>query len=299
MYTDLFLALLDDHNPRGHPILAALLYAFCPAAARWHLAGADPVLPFDPLWQAMTDLEKGETLKDALLRYGFGDLLDAARTHVDEVAAYRHLHPDVLAPETSPFFPGGRLELAQRFGLSDAIKRLGGDWQNFFAYLRAWAFILPDWEENIRFFAAPEFSLASLMLILPGVRRAIRYRAPFWIARKGHAVRMVIGLPVNDREQDQLRFSLMQRASLAGDKAMPRTPEVWAADRSGFAEPFDAKLPGEALPDLIGRLAKAAGENFHLPMIALQTPSKCRWCGYQAQCYAKGELTLLALREQG
>jgi len=299
MYTDLFLALLDDHNPRGHPILTALLYAFCPAAVRWHLAGAEPVLPFDPLWQAMSDLEKGETLKAALLRYGFADVLEAARSYVDEVTAYRDLHPGVIAPETSPFFPGGRLELAQRFGLGEAIKHLGGDWQNFYAYIHAWAFTLPDWEKKMHFSGAAEFSFAALMLILPGVRRAVRYRLPFWTARKGHAMRLVIGVPVTGCEQDQLRFSLMQRAGLEGDKALPRSPEVWAVDCSGFAEVFDSRLPDEALPNLIGSLAKAAGESFHLPMNALQTPSRCRWCGYQAQCYAKGELTMLALREQG
>jgi hypothetical protein len=43
MYTDLFTALVDRENPRGHPLLAALLYAFCPATARWWLAGAVPV----------------------------------------------------------------------------------------------------------------------------------------------------------------------------------------------------------------------------------------------------------------
>jgi hypothetical protein len=43
MYTDLFTALAERENPRGHPLLAALLYAFCPAAARWWLAGAVPV----------------------------------------------------------------------------------------------------------------------------------------------------------------------------------------------------------------------------------------------------------------
>ena len=70
MYTDLFMALLDKENPRGHPILAALTYAFCPAAARWWLAGVDPVIPFDPLWQALEDLVSGSTLKEALSSYG-------------------------------------------------------------------------------------------------------------------------------------------------------------------------------------------------------------------------------------
>ena len=48
MHTDLFFSLLNRENRRGHPILAAMLYSFCPAAARWWIAGADPQPPFDP-----------------------------------------------------------------------------------------------------------------------------------------------------------------------------------------------------------------------------------------------------------
>ena len=74
MYTDLFLALLNRGNARGHPILSALLYAFCPAAARWWLAGAEPTIPVDPVWPSLQDLASGGTLLDHLKRYGFSSL---------------------------------------------------------------------------------------------------------------------------------------------------------------------------------------------------------------------------------
>ena len=181
MYTtDLWLALLDKDNPRSHPLLAALLYAFCPAAARWWLAGADPAhLPFDPVWQAMKDLSGGETLKAALTRYGFEDILDEAKRYVDDVDAYRRTHPGINASETLPTFPGGRMALDRRFGLSDAIANLGKDWSNFFAYIRAWAFLCPDWEAKIQFFAAPELGHVRLALTLPGIRRPVYL--PAWL----------------------------------------------------------------------------------------------------------------------
>ncbi|MDO9349299.1 MAG: hypothetical protein Q7T47_08430, partial [Anaerolineales bacterium] len=78
MYTDLFTVLADRENPRGHPLLATLLYAFCPAAARWWLAGAEPVIPFDPVWQALQDFTLGKTLKEVLSGYGFENLLGHA-----------------------------------------------------------------------------------------------------------------------------------------------------------------------------------------------------------------------------
>ena len=108
MHTDLFLALANNKNARGHPILAALAYAFCPAAARWWLAGAEPQPPFDPTWQALADLSSGGTLAEHLTRYGFPNLLDEMKRYVEEVQAYRLQHK-VQAPETLPTFRGGRL----------------------------------------------------------------------------------------------------------------------------------------------------------------------------------------------
>ena len=311
--TDLWLALKDKDNPRGHPLLAALLYAFCPAAARWWLAGADPAhLPFDPVWQAMKDLSGGETLKAALTRYGFEDILDEAKRYVDDVDAYRRTHPGINASETLPTFPGGRMALDRRFGLSDAIANLGKDWSNFFAYIRAWAFLCPDWEAKIQFFAAPELGHVRLALTLPGIRRPVYLPAWLWTVKKGHAIRLVIGLPMDD-EQDELRFSLAacspaylpapDRDKEAGEenvkvesKKWLVTPEVWALNQcSGIAEPRDPRVDDEHLPALVNLLAKAAEKGPHPPLTALHRPSVCRVCGYQSLCYQEHRLTPLAL----
>jgi len=100
MHTDLFAALQDKENPRGHPILAALGYLFCPTAARWWLAGVDPVIPFDPLWQVLEDRVSGSSLKAALSSYGFADLLDVAQTYVNQVDAWRDRHPCTISQFT-------------------------------------------------------------------------------------------------------------------------------------------------------------------------------------------------------
>ncbi len=168
MSTDLFAALLDKENPRGHPILAALLYGFCPAAARWWLAGADPVIPFDPLWRALEDIASGSILKETLSSYGFEDLLDIAQTYVGQVDAWRSRHPGIHAPEMLPTFSGGRIEMSRRFGQRAAIRKFGDRWDNFFAYIRAWAFVASDWEARLRFSEPPHFSQIRLALMLPG-----------------------------------------------------------------------------------------------------------------------------------
>jgi len=296
MYTDLFLAIKDPQNPRGHPLLAALLYAFCPAAARWWLAGAEPEQVFDPIWQVLTDQIGGGTLKEALAGYGFETLAADAKQYVEQVEAFRRLHPGVAAPELLPTFTGGHLELAKRFGLKEAIGKLGGRWENFFIYVRAWAFLVPDWEAEMRFFDAPELTLCWLMLSVSGMRRPVRFPAWAWLDRVGNRERMVIGLLVGGREQDELRFALARLAGPEGDKPWRVQPEVWAIDReSGKAEPIDPHIPTEQLAPTVTRLAELAREGPYPPLGALSSPKRCRFCGFTAQCYAQGELSPLAL----
>jgi hypothetical protein len=296
MYTDLFLALQDPQNPRGHPVLAALLYAFCPAAARWWLAGADPEQIFDPVWQALTDLAGGRTLKEALTGYGFESLLADARQYVEQVEAFRRVHPGVAAPELLPTFSGGHLELAKRFGLREAIRKLGGRWENFFVYVRAWAFLVSDWEAEMRFFSTPDLAYHQLMLTLSGIRRPVRFPAWTWVDRVGHGARVVIGLLVNGSEQDELRFALARLAGPEGDAPWPAAPEVWAMARgSGKAEPGDPHLPLDQLAPLVIRLSELAREGPYPPLGAFTSPERCRACGFSAQCYAGGELSPLGL----
>ncbi len=300
MPTDLFLALTHPENPRGHPILAALLYAYCPAAARWWLAGADPKVPFDPVWTALRDLAASkQTLKEVLEKYGFGTLVDEARRYIEQVEASRRMHTNIRAPERMPTFTGGRTDLNQRFGLQDAFDKMGGDWRNLFVYTRAWAFLAPDWENDMRFAAPPEFSLERLALTFQGIRTPAFFPAWMWTSHQGSAERRVLGL-LKDGDVDQLRFALALRAGPAnGKRPWPSLPEVYTLDQeTGIAEPFDALLDAASLPDLIQRLAALAGreDGACSPLVALQQSSKCQACGYQAQCYTKtSQLSPLAL----
>ena len=100
MSHDLFLALKDPDNRRGHPILAALLYAFCPAAAHWWRQGAQPDPPFNLVWQVLADRASGRPLAEALKAYGFETLIDDVRDYIERVRHYRGQNHRALAPET-------------------------------------------------------------------------------------------------------------------------------------------------------------------------------------------------------
>jgi len=289
MYTDLFLALLNRGNARGHPILSAMLYAFCPTAARWWLAGADPTPPFDPVWQSLQDLTSGGTLLDHLTRYGFENLIDDIREYIKEVEEYRRQHP-VQAPELLPLFRGGKIEAGRRFGSQHAINNLGGDWRNLFTYVRTWAFLSQDWRIEMMIDRDSEYILSSekVSLVLPFARLPIQFDAWIWKVPVGHVMETKIGLLVSHMEQDQLRFSLLRRCNSSSKQPWPNTPTIFALDReSGEARHFDQTLSDKDLERVVQSLSDLAKNGPHPPLNALRQSSICKSCGYQNLCFEK------------
>jgi hypothetical protein len=107
---------------------------------------------------------------------------------------------------------------------------------------------------------------------------------------------VVIGLIVNRGEQDELRFALARGSGPEGEQPWPALPEVWAIDRwSGRAEAAETRLPQDSLEAVVNRMGRLAREGPYPPLGALASPERCRFCGFNAQCYAGGEISPLAL----
>ena len=299
MHTDLFYALLNSKNARGHPILSAMLYAFCPVAARWWLAGADPTPPFDPVWQSLQDLTSGGTLLEHLTRYGFENLIDDIREYVKEVETYRSQHP-AQAPELGPLFRGGKIDMARRFGSQNAINNLGGDWRNLFIYVRTWAFLSQDWRIGMQIQRDSNYILSceKVSLVLPFARLPVQFDAWIWKVPVGHVVETKIGLLVSRLEQGQLRFSLLRRCNSPGKQPWPNTPTVFALDReTGEARHFDQTLSDRDLERVVQSLSNIAKHGPHPPLNALSQPSICKRCGYQHLCFKNNFLSPHALKD--
>jgi hypothetical protein len=297
MYTDLFRALLNRKNAREHPILSAMTYAFCPAAARWWLAGADPVPPFDPVWQSLHDLTSGSTLLEHLTRYEFGGLIEEIKKYVEEVKAYRSLHP-IQAPELMPIFRGGSIPSGMRFGSQNAIAHLGNDWRNLFIYVRTWAFLSQDWRRGMGISQDMEYTLTSetVALTLPGIRLPVQFETWVWKVSVGHVKETRIGLLIQHGQQDSLRFALITRSSPLGDQPWPNTPLVFALDRdTGEVKNHDPTLQDKDLEPLVSSLAALAKKRPHPPLNALHHPTTCRTWGYQNLCFDKHTLSPHAL----
>ena len=297
MYTDLFLALLNRKNAREHPILSALLYAFCPTAAHWWFAGADPVLPFDPVWRSLEDLTSGGTLLDHLTRYGFENLIDDIREYIHEVDEYRKQHP-IQAPELLPLFRGGKLDMARRFGSQNAIENLGGDWRNLFIYVRTWVFLSQDWRIGMKIDRTTQYSVSGekVNLTLPFARLPVQLDTWIWRIPVGHVTETRIGLLVSSMEQDQLRFALIRHCHPLGEQPWPNTPLIYALDReSGGVDHFEQTLSDEVLERVVQSLTSLAKNGPYFPLNALRQRSICKKCGYQHLCFEKKQISLHAL----
>lgn len=300
MYTDLFLALLNRNNARGHPILSALAYVLCPAAAHWWLAGADPVPPFDPVWQSLQDLSSGGTLREHLTRYGFSGQLGSVKTYIERVSSYRSQHPLIQAPELSRLFSKPTIDLSDRFGSQNAIQNLGGDWSNLFIYVRAWGYLAHDWREGLKVDLRSKYILKNekVALILPFTRLPVQFDTWIWSLQIGHVRENKIGLLISDMEQDQLRFSLLKKCSPIGDQPWSNIPAIFALDReSGEATVFDQTLPDMDLERVVRHFSDLAKKGPHHPLQALRQPSICKKCGFQNQCFKINIISPFALRD--
>jgi len=289
MYTDLFLALLNRYNARGHTVLSALVYAYCPMAAHWWLAGADPVPPIDPVWKSLEDLASGETLMDYLIRYGFDGLIEEIRTYIREVETYRVQHP-IQSPELMPIFRGGKIPAGRRFGTGDAINNLGGDWRNLFVYIRTWAFLSQDWRIGMQIQRDSNYTLTGEKILLnPAFTRLpVQFDVWVWRVPVGHVTETKIGLVGSSQNQNQLLFSLMKHCTPSGNRPWPNTPTLFALDReTGEANHFDQTLANRDLEKMVQSLANLAKNGPYPPLNALRQPTICKGCGYQHLCFEK------------
>lgn len=299
MYTDLFRALKNPGNPRGHPLLAGLLYAFCPAAAKWWLAGAEPVIPFDPVWQALNDHTEGKECQQALIEYGFESELDRAERFLLNVEEFRQSFDKVRAPEATPLFNLDEPNASERFGIQSAIEKFGGSFMNFYSYLRARYFLIPDWKSNSGASekVVVEFKNIPVHFMLNIVRKPVQWETWTMIAETGNVSRYQVGLLTSGLEQDAVRFFLT-RFAMPAHGTWPTIPEVVALDRvTGEVGKYEPRASVEQLQQHIERLIQLADYGPHPAIHALSQKSICQWCGFKAQCFTpKDELSPLLIK---
>jgi hypothetical protein len=288
-HTDLFRAILEN-KARGHPILKTLLFLYCPMAVKLWLKGIDPVVPYDPVWDAMTEFASGTTLKQVLEDRGFAVTKGVVMKYIDAVKAYQRIHPGEF-PDQRQVFPGIAKNHSP-FRYQDGSDRFfGGDFRNVELFLRTWRFIIERWEVDAGIPPGSKFLVEKLAINIPGVESTpIAWQAWGW-AITG-STRIIVGLLANEGDQDQLLFSLADYGISNADKArnpISRNylPNLLILNRNGHRTlPFQAVFDPEKLMKLIPEISKTIQETVCLPLAAINNRRQCLHCGFHHCCYS-------------
>ena len=300
MYTDLFNALLERRNARSHPLLSALLYEFCPQAAFFWRSGLDPLPVRDPVWMALQDNANGDDLVDHLKRYGLEDFQASAEQYVTDTQDFRSENQS-RAPETTALFPKPKPSADERRKFTQAVEKHFGSWDNLYAYIRAWAFLIGDWRVRSGVSNELPYQLrkTSLLFYVPELGTPVYWQAWAWWVKVKNATTVHIGLLTPDGVRDPLRPALVRQSNLEGDSPWPNEmpPVLHSLNyQTGEVQNPEYPFPDDQVKVLLGKFASLAEAGPYLPLNLLRHPEACRNCGFYAFCHNNDLPTELALR---
>lgn len=299
MYTDLFHALLERRNPRKHPLLSALLYEFCPQAVFFWHAGLDPQPVPDPVWQALQDYASGSTLNEQLAFYELEAFSAAAEQYVSDIQEFRSTNT-VYAPETSVLFthPAPTAEEKRKF--TQAAEKHFGGWDNLYAYIRAWAFLIGDWRLRSGIPNTQTYLLRknSVLIDIPNLGEPVYWQVWAWWVKAQNATTIHIGLLTPNHERDPFRPLLVRNSNLEGDSPWPGDlPQLHSLNyQTGEVAQPNEWLSEKQIKSLLAKLAVVAEAGIYSPTNLLRHPATCRHCGFSQFCYNAEQPTELALR---
>jgi hypothetical protein len=286
---DLFSAILAPEIPRDHPTYAALLYAYCPAAAGWWKSGvALPPASYDVAWHVLLDYTTGADLRSVLDKYGLGKLLGPIKKYVHAVSDLRNQYPALQAPELLPIYDLVQTETSDRFGLHDPIREhFGGDWKNVFEYVRIWAFVIPDWTIQILHHNASDFSIhrQELTFRMPDPTAPIRFPAFVWRSGIRDPERPRIAFLSNGAVPDQMRGIVGLLSAPDDTQVWEVSPHIYLLDpKTGKVSPFEPTAPTERMLEILSGLAEASRSGPYPPLAALNNPDRCKPCPFNIWC---------------
>ena len=302
MSKDIFI-LAKQMAGMQNPIVSALLYDFCPAAAHWYVRGAEPDEVFDVVWKAFKDYATGKKFRAIIEEYGLTTMIPEMRRYMAAVEECRSRYSkDGPSPEITHDLGA---TFSSQFGLQSQLNHLGGTLGELKHYIRVWRFLMSDWKSCMKMDQKTTsqriFQLFTVSLSAPGIVQSnLRVQMPVWgwEVRIGQARRVYLGLLVSDRKQHPLRFALIHGSDRADEKKWPNNgrPDLWALDRdTGVAEPIIVR--SEAILTMIPRWHDEAQFGRNRP-VGLDDKETCRFCGYRTLCYGKVPPFHPILREQ-
>jgi hypothetical protein len=303
-HTDLFRAILEN-KVRGHPILKTLLFLYCPMAVKLWLKGIDPVVPYDPVWDAMTEYASGTTLRRVFESRGFPETKEVVLKYIGDVLAYQRIHPREF-PDPRQVLPGIAKNRSPFRYQNEGNRFFGGDFRNIEIFIRTWRFIIERWELDAGIPLPPprKFLAEKLAINIPGIdSKPIAW--PAWGWAINDKASLIVGLLANEGDQDRLLFSLADYGIPNADKARNPTsrnylPNLLILNRNGRRTlAFQAVFDAEKLMKLIPEISKTIQETVCLPLAAINNRRQCVHCGFHHCCYSNdGDIRPEVLSQQ-
>ena len=143
MSKDIFI-VAKQMAGKQNPIVSALLYDFCPAAAHWYVRGAEPEDVFDVVWKAFEDYATGQQFSQVAEVYGITTMLPEIRKYIAAVVDCRSRYSkDGPSPEITHDLGA---TFGSQFGLQNQLNHLGGTLGGLKHYIRVWRFLMGDWK---------------------------------------------------------------------------------------------------------------------------------------------------------
>lgn len=291
MFKDLFI-LAHEYRGKSNPIVTALLYIFCPAAAHWYLRDTLVHDVFDITWKALEDYSSGITMADCLRKYDLGTILPEVWKYIDEVKQFRCDYPDLQAPETTKFFRYGKRD--NIFGLQNQLNNLGGSWSSLLEYVRVWAYMMRDWHTDMKIpnDEHTEWELKKFTVRLSAPmehgKTYVKYPVWGWEVTNESSKKIYLGLLVSGGIQDALRFALVNDSKPADGHGWPdeKHPSLFALDRvTGGAAQINLAVSQEYALNAVLPIHKAARIGPNIPLGAFQNYNQCLSCGYGKICF--------------
>jgi len=292
---NLYEILLVNEQNREHPVLGAVLYLHCPAAAGWWRAGAGlpEKQPYDVVSHALElYAQKDMTLKRAMESFGLLSLFELVKKYLGDVESYRRFLPNVLAPELLPSFAGVGMDVTQRAGNKRVFDEyFGGDWRNTLEFARIWACVLQDWQRVIAPEMDSEIRLEKkhLLFRIADTDSAIRLPAWVWLKNKGR--RPCVGFVSSGGRQDQLLCYMGQFSAPEENHAWSIMPQICILDpQTGAVESFQYLVEKKLMTGLLSSLGRLAKTGPYPPLEALSGSGKCTACIFRIYCFEENGL---------
>lgn len=295
MSKDLFI-LAKETQGKSNPIVTALLYTYCPAAAHWYVRNAPVEEVFDLMWKALEDYATDKTLVDCLTEYGLAAVVPVVTEYISKVKTYRRHHSNGMpAPETSLQFRSGK-RASSTFGLQNELGNLGGSWNNLLEYTRIWAYWMRDWKTGMKLpvgeNTSRKFKKFTVSLSAPEVYSKLRVHFPVWgwEVTVGRVKSIYLSLLVSNRTQDALRFALVDNSDCAGDKPWPdgKRPYLFAVDRvTGQVDYINPAVEHTCVADAVMPMYRLARIGPNPPLAAYRDTYRCPVCGYRRMCFGE------------